>query len=120
MGTAKTIAFCMTPYSELVQALPPKWQNITKREKLLAAYRHELHCFLNVALRPDCQELRFVMLPWRREQEPEQWTCDFWVADTALPCTSGAIWHGHDTSQWRHGGAIWIFQDQIGTSYWSP
>lgn len=115
MSMMRPMTLQMPLFSELFAALPAEWQTSPIREKFLAAYRHELHCFVNIALRPDCQDLLCVMLPWREENG--EWTCDFWAVDRMKPAEAAAPWHGHDTSQWRHGGAIVVFRGHITTCY---
>jgi hypothetical protein len=115
MDTSKAVSLRLPLFSEIFSALPDEWHTSAIREKLLAAYRHELHCLVNIALRPDCQKPCFVMLPWRQEQG--EWVCDFWVADEAQPPAPVSRWHGQDTSQWRHGGSIVVFRGHVSTNY---
>ena len=104
MDTAKTVSISMPTFGELYNGLPHETQKEEVRTALLSAYRSELQALMAEALREECKEPQVRMSCWR--QAGEQWICEFCVTDATLPQTSAINFHGHNTSQWRYGGAI--------------
>jgi hypothetical protein len=115
MPDSRQVSMSLSLVGDLFTTLPAEWQTESLREALLTAYRYELHCLVNAAIHPDCQEPRLVMRPWR--QVGSQWLCEFWVADAATPWTPAHNFHGQNTSQWRYGGAIVCCKGEISTHH---
>ena len=83
--------------------------------ELQAAYRRELRACVDIAIHPECREPRLVIRPWR--QAGEQFVCELWVADAAIPWQASVNFHGQNTSQWRYGGAIVVEGEEVSTHH---
>jgi hypothetical protein len=115
MPDSRQVSITLPLFGNLFATLPDEWQTEAVREPLLAAYRYELHCLINAAVHPDCQEPRLVICPWRIAGK--QQICEFWVADAAIPWTPAQNFHGQNTSQWKYGGAIVVCEGDVSTHH---